>query len=62
MIEENGRSRVYLGMHWVFDAFAVDNNNEPDYAQNVGGVSLGLTIADDIFNNEMKKSTVMPRQ
>ena len=23
MIEENGRSRVYLGVHWVFDAFAV---------------------------------------
>lgn len=22
MIEENGRSRVYLGVHWVFDAFA----------------------------------------
>src|SRR5215212_479141 len=26
MIEENGRSRVYLGVHWVFDAFEVTNN------------------------------------
>jgi len=49
MIEENGRSRVYLGVHWVFDAFAVDNNDNPDFLQNVGGVPLGLAIAEDIF-------------
>jgi vanadium chloroperoxidase len=61
MIEENGRSRIYLGVHWVFDAFAVDSNNNPDYAQNIGGVRLGLTIADDIFDTGMTKSTVMPR-
>ena len=61
MIEENGRSRVYLGVHWVFDAFAVDNNNKPDYTQNVGGVKLGLTIANDIFDTNMKKSEVMHR-
>ncbi|HBY78259.1 MAG TPA: hypothetical protein DEG47_14935, partial [Cyanobacteria bacterium UBA11148] len=24
MIVENGLSRVYLGVHWVFDAFAAD--------------------------------------
>ena len=30
MIEENGRSRVYLGVHWVFDAFAVKADNTPD--------------------------------
>jgi hypothetical protein len=29
MIIEKGRSRVYLGVHWVFDAFAVDENNKP---------------------------------
>ena len=29
MIVENGRSRVYLGVHWVFDAFAVDNHEKP---------------------------------
>ena len=58
MIEENGRSRVYLGVHWVFDAFAVKNNGEPDLAQNRGGVRLGLTIAEDIFKNKMAKSKV----
>jgi hypothetical protein len=65
MILENGRSRVYLGVHWVFDAFAVDNNGEPDLAQNVGGVPLGLKIAEDIFDDgpkhRMQKSTVPPR-
>ena len=61
MIEENGLSRVYLGVHWVFDAFALGNNDIPDFGQNVGGVPLGATIADDIFNTGMKKSTVGPR-
>ncbi len=59
MIEENGRSRVYLGVHWVFDAFAVNNNNQPDFNQNVGGVPLGLAIAEDIYSTGMTKSTVM---
>ncbi|MCT2592727.1 phosphatase PAP2 family protein [Streptomyces sp. N2-109] len=48
MIEENGRSRVYLGVHWVFDAFAVDEANEVDLSRNIGGVRLGLDIANDI--------------
>lgn len=49
MIEENGRSRVYLGVHWVFDAFAVDpETGEMDLERNIGGVPLGLRIADDI--------------
>ena len=61
MIIQNGRSRVDLGVHWVFDAFAVDNNDQPDLAQNVGGVQLGLTIAEDIFGDGMNKSTVGPR-
>lgn len=60
MIEENGRGRVYLGVHWVFDAFAVKNNGKPDLSQNVGGVPLGLKIAEDIFANGMSKSTVGP--
>lgn len=51
MIEENGLSRVYLGVHWVFDAFAVDNSGNPDFTQNVGGVPLGLAIAEDIFTS-----------
>ncbi len=61
MISENGRSRVYLGVHWVFDAFAVKDNNQVDLSRNVGGVPLGLTIAEDIFCNGLKKSTVGPR-
>lgn len=60
MIKENGFSRVYLGVHWAFDAFALDNNNDPDLSQNVGGVPLGLAIAEDIFAAGMKKSAVLP--
>ncbi len=58
MIEENGRSRVFLGVHWVFDAFAVNNSGKPDLAQNVGGVPLGITIAEDIFDKGTNKETV----
>jgi hypothetical protein len=58
MIEENGRSRVFLGVHWVFDSFAVKSNGDPDLTKNVGGVPLGLTIAEDIFGSGMMKSTV----
>jgi hypothetical protein len=65
MIIENGRSRVWLGVHWVFDAFREKNNGEPDLQKNVGGVPLGLTIAEDIFQagggKAPKKSTVGPR-
>ena len=65
MIEENGFSRVYLGVHWVFDAFAVKNNGSPDLTKNIGGVPLGLAIAEDIFafgaKKAPKKSTVGPR-
>lgn len=54
MIEENGRSRVYLGVHWIFDAFAVKADNTPNLTKKVGGkfiggVPLGLQIAEDIF-------------
>lgn len=61
MIIENGRSRVFLGVHWVFDAFAVDGADNPDLTRNIGGVPLGLTIAEDIFNNGLNLSTVGPR-
>ena len=61
MIEENGRSRVYLGVHWIFDAFAVDENGNPDLARNIGGVPLGIKIAEDIFSDGMNKSPVGPR-
>lgn len=70
MIEENGRSRVYLGVHWVFDAFVVADDNEPDLGRMddgkpFGGVPLGLLIAEDVFDfgNGLapNKSTVLPR-
>jgi Vanadium chloroperoxidase N-terminal domain/PAP2 superfamily len=61
MIVENGLSRVYLGVHWVFDAFAVDSMENPDVLQNIGGVPLGITIAEDIFSNGLNLSTVGPR-
>lgn len=61
MIVENGLSRVFLGVHWVFDAFAVDASNNPDLSRNIGGVPLGITIAEDIFSNGLNLSTVGPR-
>ncbi|MEZ4901590.1 MAG: phosphatase PAP2 family protein [Spirosomataceae bacterium] len=73
MIFENGLSRVFLGVHWYFDAFDLVPNalnpggadgrdvaiNEMDINVNaavptmvgIGGVPLGLAIAEDIFAN-----------
>jgi hypothetical protein len=72
MIGDNGLSRVYLGVHWIFDAFAVKKGTEvePDlYRQDggkyIGGVPLGLLIAEDVFTagggKAPKKSSVGPR-
>jgi hypothetical protein len=49
MIIENGLSRVYLGVHWSFDAFKTDSTGNPVFDVGVGGVDLGLKIAEDIF-------------
>ena len=66
MIEENGFSRVCLGVHWIFDAYAVKANGKPDHTKNIGGVALGLCIAEDIYSygskKAPKKSTVGPRK
>jgi hypothetical protein len=61
MIVENGLSRVYLGVHWSFDAFALRQNGKPDLSRNIGGVALGLKIAEDIFQSGLQKSPVGPR-
>jgi Vanadium chloroperoxidase N-terminal domain len=65
MIEENGFSRIWLGVHWSFDAFAVNDQGKPDLSRNVGGVALGLKIAEDIFatgaGKAPAKSSVGPR-
>lgn len=64
MIKENGFSRIYLGVHWSFDAFALDSSGEPDLTRNIGGAPLGLAIAEDIFaaggGKAPLKSTVGP--
>jgi hypothetical protein len=64
MIEENGFSRVWLGVHWSFDAFAL-KNGKPDLTKDIGGVPLGLKIAEDIFvtgaGKAPVKSAVPPR-
>jgi vanadium chloroperoxidase len=63
MIEENGLSRVYLGVHWAFDAFAIDSSLKPDYTkERIGGVGLGLRIAEDIWtagNGEAPRKSVV---
>ncbi len=58
MIIENAESRIYLGVHWIFDAFAV-KNGKPDLTRNVGGVVLGLNIAENIFAAGGKKAPAM---
>ena len=65
MIEENGFSRIWLGVHWSFDAFALNAAGNPDVSRNIGGVPLGLKIAEDIFaagaGKAPAKSSVGPR-
>ena len=58
MIRENSISRMYLGVHWIFDGFLPDGSGGIDLTRNIGGVPLGLNIANDIFNSGLKKSKV----
>jgi hypothetical protein len=63
---------VFLGVHWSFDSFAAADvqvsagvYKDPasiTYPTEVGGVSLGLRIADDIFGSGLVCSTVQPPQ
>jgi vanadium chloroperoxidase len=70
-IFENAVSRVYLGVHWVFDSFAAadvqtsGSYKSPSmisYPTRIGGVNLGLRIADDIYKSKLTCSTVQPPQ
>lgn len=62
MIRENSVSRVFLGVHWVTDGFAPGPGGTMDLRQNVGGVRLGIDIANDIFGGGraagLQKSTL----
>jgi hypothetical protein len=62
MIRENSLSRVFLGVHWVFDGYVPGAGGSMDLSKNVGGVPLGINIAEDIFNgsrpNGLRKSNV----
>lgn len=62
MIRENSLSRVFLGVHWIFDGFAPGADGEMDLSQNIGGVPLGMNIAGDIYNggraDGLRKSAV----
>ncbi|MDQ3686744.1 MAG: hypothetical protein M3430_14270, partial [Acidobacteriota bacterium] len=58
MIIENATSRIYLGVHWIFDAFRL-TSNKPDFSAaglEIGGVPLGLKIAEDIFKTGNEKA------
>lgn len=48
-------SRVYLGVHWNFDGYVETPNVDMDLSRNVGGVPLGIRIAEDIFNGGREK-------
>lgn len=50
MIIENAESRQFLGVHWTFDAFAL-REGKPDFSRKVGGVWLGLAVAENIYKN-----------
>jgi hypothetical protein len=38
--EENGQSRIYLGIHWSFDKSE--------------GIALGRKVADEVFDNTFR--------
>jgi vanadium chloroperoxidase len=55
MVRENGLSRVFLGVHWSFDAF---DEGDDDFSNQIGGVNLGLRIAENIWDSGLTPSTV----
>ena len=56
MIIENALSRVFLGVHWIFDAFDFTGGengplNPSLDDERIGGVGLGLRIARDVYTH-----------
>lgn len=58
MIIENGMSRIYLGVHWSFDAFDTKKDGSPDLAQFIGGVPLGIRIAEQTAAAPLTESPI----
>lgn len=62
---DNSVSRIYLGVHWRFDGTSgqdIDDmlkKSSGTNNDNIGGVPLGRDIARDIFENNLKQSTVV---
>lgn len=50
---ENGLSRVFLGVHWSFDAFGINDKGELDLSRRMGGIPLGFDIAENIFKEAL---------
>ncbi len=63
-IYENSISRIFLGVHWRFDGTSATNAKDAMTATDkVGGVPLGLAIANDIFgqaNVKPSPASVVP--
>lgn len=66
MIQENAMSRIFLGVHWIFDAydFSVNSSGDvvPDFAlanPDIGGVGLGVRIAESIFAHGNQIAPIM---
>lgn len=58
---ENGLSRVYLGVHWQFDATTADDANDiVSTSDNIGGIPLGRAIAQKIIENFHQKNLGPP--
>ncbi|MEV6070394.1 hypothetical protein AB0L82_27930 [Nocardia sp. NPDC052001] len=55
MMRENARSRVFLGVHWSFDAYVADTRGGMDLTRNIGGVRLGREVADNVWANGLKQ-------
>ena len=67
VIHENAKSRLFLGVHWLFDSFdpsddtAITGPANGVYTKDkVGGVPVGLKIAKDIYSNYKSAGALKP--